>query len=180
MITFPCFQYAGLASLHHQSWYVEHDPGHIENVDDMGKYSWENSVVAIIGLGQLLIASIASSVDRPFRTPWYKNNFHLFAFQGQLLLLMAFTYNQGTSFCRFMQIKQFYSISYSWLIFLILMANLLLSLMIKTASKKIAMYIDEHFPVVSKNAADKAREFKLLFDISSAASDQRTNSITRV
>ena len=98
----------------------------------------------------------------------------------QLLLLMAFTYNQGTPFCRFMQIKQFYSISYSWLIILILMANLLLSLMIKTASKKIAMYIDEHFPVVSKHAADKAREFKLLFDISSAASDQRTNSITRV
>ena len=170
LITFPCFQELGLATLHYQSWYIEHDPGHIEDVDDMTKYSWENSVVAIIGLGQLLIASISASIDRPFRSPWYLNPYHLFAFQGQILLLMEFTFQQGTSFCRFMQMKQFYSIGYSWIVILILFLNLTVCLLIKSVSKKIALYMDQHLPVMSIRATHLANEFKLLCDITTAAS----------
>merc|ERR1711916_287942 len=82
---------------------------------------------------------------------------------------MDFNFNEGTPFCRFMQMKPFYSIRFCWVVLLILLTNLLLSLFIKSFSKKIAMYLDKYLPVFSIEAARGAREFELLRDVVAAS-----------
>lgn len=40
-------------------------------------YADETSVISIIGLSQVLIASVVSTIGHPFRVRWYENPFHV-------------------------------------------------------------------------------------------------------
>ena len=40
-------------------------------------YADETSVISIIGLAQVLIASVVSTIGSPFRVRWYENPYHV-------------------------------------------------------------------------------------------------------
>eukprot|EP01041_Mallomonas_annulata_P008208 gene8208-16880_t len=78
LICFPIFQSIALAALRIQPWYTRfHSDEPLTET-----YSFESSTLSSIALAQLMIASVASTIDAPFRLPWYKNNYHISALLG--------------------------------------------------------------------------------------------------
>lgn len=84
LVTFICFQLIVLEVLSSQVWYVKYDC-HGDPLRDT--IAAETSVIASIGLGQLIIASIVSCIDHPFRQAWWKNKYHLLAILGQVIFV---------------------------------------------------------------------------------------------
>ena len=69
---FPIFQYITIQVLYQQHFTrFETDDPLVE------AYAYEGSVVNIVALAQLMIASVVSTVGEPFRKPWYQNRTHL-------------------------------------------------------------------------------------------------------
>ena len=129
LITFPAFQAIGLVSLYEQPWYKMYKaPYSIESLDDLTQYSHENTVLAIIGLAQLMIASIVASIDEPFRVAWYKNKFHLSAFFFQIIFLCYMLFSDEDPFLEVLQIKPLKTADFRWAIFFLIIANLAFSL----------------------------------------------------
>ena len=58
--------------------------------------------------------------------------------------------------------------------------NLMLCLLIKATSKRIARYMDEYLPMISIRATDLAKEFKLLCDITAASTSTPHSSSTAI
>jgi predicted P-type ATPase len=84
LVTFVAFQIFSLELLASQVWYVRYDcQGHPLR-DTLAA---ETSVIASMGLCQLIIASIVSCIDLPFRQEWWRNGYHLLAIFGQLIFI---------------------------------------------------------------------------------------------
>ena len=150
------FPYLLLLHLHHHR-YVEYDAEDVDDFETLPSYAWENSVLSVVGLGQVMIAAVVASIDHPFRMPWWKNRYLLFAFQFQILLLILINFDDGTKFVRFLDIKDFADFDFSWLLFVILATNLVVSLLSKSFAKRIASRISAFFI----NWADKSKEINL-------------------
>lgn len=136
LICFPLFQFLSLQMLQSQSWYVKFQSGTVADLEDLAKYSDENSVLSFIGLWQLMIASIVASIDQPFRKPWYKNQYHLLAFLGQFSFLMYIMFAPNDSFLKDIQIKPLDS-GFCGLLLLLVLANLVCSLLLNWLSSKV-------------------------------------------
>jgi cation-transporting P-type ATPase 13A2 len=83
LICFPVFQLIALRALSREEWYDKYETGD----DPLSEtYAYETSVIASMGLAQLMISSVVATVDEPFRQPWFKNAYHV----GALVLQSAF------------------------------------------------------------------------------------------
>ena len=80
LLTFIAFQIFSLELLATQIWYVRYD---CEGSPLRDTLAAETSVIASVGLSQLIIASIVSCIDLPFRQEWWRNGYHLLAICGQ-------------------------------------------------------------------------------------------------
>ncbi len=89
MVCFILFQGLALDILMSQSWYTRYSTD--EPLSDT--YSYEATVLMNMACAQLMIASIVSGIDEPFRKPWYTNKYLVAALTGQLgfLLFMIFS-----------------------------------------------------------------------------------------
>eukprot|EP00607_Mallomonas_marina_P004404 CAMPEP_0182436944 /NCGR_PEP_ID=MMETSP1167-20130531/84585_1 /TAXON_ID=2988 /ORGANISM="Mallomonas Sp, Strain CCMP3275" /LENGTH=623 /DNA_ID=CAMNT_0024629661 /DNA_START=613 /DNA_END=2484 /DNA_ORIENTATION=- len=83
LICFPTFQLITLAALNTQSWYVRFETDGEPLTETL---SIEASALSTLALAQLMIASVASTIDEPYRKPWYKNEYHV----GALLIQGVF------------------------------------------------------------------------------------------
>jgi magnesium-transporting ATPase (P-type) len=122
--------------LRSQPWYIEYESGPVVDLEDLQKYSAENSVLSFVGLWQLMIASIVASIDQPFRKPWYKNPYHLLAFLGQFIFLMFIMFSPDNAFLESIQIKPLDS-GFCGLILVLVIANLVCSLFLNWLSTKL-------------------------------------------
>jgi predicted P-type ATPase len=89
LLCFPVFQLIALWALSLQDFYHRFDSdGHPLEYT----YAYESSTIADIGLAQLMIASVVSTVDHPFRDAWYSNKYHviLLFLQGSFVLYQIF------------------------------------------------------------------------------------------
>lgn len=134
---FPAFQLIALRSLSSQSWYEKYDP----NDDDPlnAWYATENSVVAFVGLVQVMIASVVSTIGAPFRMPWYSNYSHLVCLflQGIFVVGQLFaTHNAFTS--EFLDIKPMPT-DYCFLLVFIMLCNIVVSVGLEVFGSKYLM-----------------------------------------
>lgn len=90
IIIFPVFQLIALKVLAAQPWHDEYDSNGNPLEDT---YAYETSAIADMGLAQLMIASVVSTVDHPFRMSWYSNYYHvgLLLVQGCFLIYQIFS-----------------------------------------------------------------------------------------
>jgi cation-transporting ATPase 13A2 len=90
IICFPVFQLIALKLLAGQDFYDRYDSDGNPLVDT---YAYETSAMADMGLAQLMIASVVSTVDHPFRVPWFTNHYHvgLLFVQGSFVLYQIFS-----------------------------------------------------------------------------------------
>jgi len=90
VICFCGFQVIALKALSRHEWYHRFTLGDREPVTHA--FSYESSVIADMGLAQIMIASVTATIDRPFRMPWYSNRLHVAAFvlQGCYLIYQIF------------------------------------------------------------------------------------------
>ena len=96
------FQLFTLGILNLQSFYYEY------HTDDplTQTYAYESSVLFNISLGQVMIASIVSSIDEPFRQSWIKNPYHTICLGLEVLWLFLQIFIQSSGFFEsFLEIK---------------------------------------------------------------------------
>jgi cation-transporting ATPase 13A2 len=77
MLCFIAFQLIALEALKASSFY---DGGYVleDDQDPLSEtYSDETSVISIMGLSQVLIASVVSTIGHPFRVRWFYNPYHV-------------------------------------------------------------------------------------------------------
>ena len=76
MLTFVIFQLIALKALSSQHFYSKYETD--DGADALANsYAYETSVIADIGLAQVLIASVVSTIGHPFRIRWYENPYHV-------------------------------------------------------------------------------------------------------
>jgi len=143
-VLFFSFQGIAIGVLKSESWYVEYTPGDISNFSDMPSEAWETTILSVIGLGQLMTAAIVASEDHPFRRVWWKNKSMLFAFQAQTLLLILFNFDDHTKFVHWLGFVDYPNLGFSWIIFVILMINLIACLIAKYLSRIAAPRIENY------------------------------------
>ena len=97
LVCFPAFQSLALYLLSVQNWYKRY-----ESYEDplSTTYSHEASALSSLALAQLMIASVASTIDEPFRKPWYTNRYHLTALTCQLVFLAYQLFSRSSPFNR--------------------------------------------------------------------------------
>ena len=89
VVCFIAFQIGALVLLSEQSWYVPY----VTDDPLTDTYSYEATTISNIALGQLMIASIVSTIGEPFRKPWFLNWWHVIAliFQAGWLMFQLFS-----------------------------------------------------------------------------------------
>jgi cation-transporting ATPase 13A3/4/5 len=124
LILFPVFQLIVLKALSRQDFYEKYEPeGDI--LEDT--YSYETSCIAHIGLVQLMLASVISTVGHPFREPWYTNKYHvgILILQGVFVCIQIFM--RENAFTRdFLEIKPL-PLEFCWIVVGICAANIVVS-----------------------------------------------------
>jgi magnesium-transporting ATPase (P-type) len=88
MICFPIFQLIALEALSRCSWYEKYDADQDKPLSET--YATENSAIAFVGLVQVMISSVVSTVGEPYRKAWYTNYPHV----ACLLLQTVFVIGQ--------------------------------------------------------------------------------------
>ena len=139
LVCFPLFQFFGLCMLRAQTWYVEYDPGTVVDIGDLGKYSDENSVLAFIGLIQLMIASVVANIDHPFRKSWFKNKYHIIAFFLQGIFMIFIMFSPDNAFLEAIQIKPLDQL-FCFLLLLLMLLNLVVSLLLNHFARKVKYF----------------------------------------
>lgn len=92
---FPAFQAITLEILYAQKWFTKFDPG-----DDplTESYAVEGSVLQILSLAQLMIASVVVTIGQPFRKPWYTNKAHWFVMSLQFAFIIYLLFGKDNEF----------------------------------------------------------------------------------
>jgi cation-transporting P-type ATPase 13A2 len=124
LICFPIFQLIALAALRRQSWYEKYDFGD----DPLSEtYAYETSVIASLGLAQVMIASVVSTIDEPFRRNWYTNKYHVMALVFQTGFLLYQIFGRESYFMKeILEIRPL-KIDFCWILILIILANCVVS-----------------------------------------------------
>jgi cation-transporting P-type ATPase 13A2 len=91
------FQVIALEALAMHKWYHKFELGDAEPVTI--SFAYETSVIADMGLAQIMIASVVSTIDKPYRLAWYTNKIHMGAFVVQTSWL-AYQIFGGDDFLR--------------------------------------------------------------------------------
>jgi predicted P-type ATPase len=123
IILFFIFQLFSLFVLNLQGFYHEYE------TDDplTSTYSYESSVIFNISLGQVMIASIVSSIDEPFRQSWTVNYYHTILLGLEVFWLFLQIFIQDSWFFQdFLAIKPV-PIYFGFIEIAILILHLLLS-----------------------------------------------------
>lgn len=138
LLCFPIFQLIALRALHQQEWYSEFDPG-----DDplTETYAYETSVIASMGLAQLMISSVVATVDEPFRQSWYKNHYHVGALVMQACFLTYQIFGRTSYFMKHVIECRPLPYNFCWILVLIIAANVVVSGFLS----KTADYLKKHF-----------------------------------
>jgi cation-transporting P-type ATPase 13A2 len=124
LICFPVFQLIGLAALRRQDWYTKYDFGD----DPLSEtYAYETSVIASLGLAQVMIASVVSTIDEPFRKPWYTNKYHVSALVVQGGFLAYQIFGRSSYFIKEILEVRPLKIEFCWILVLIILANCVVS-----------------------------------------------------
>lgn len=124
LICFPIFQLIALEALKRQSWYVKYEFGSNPLSET---YAYETSVVASMGLAQVMIASVVSTIDEPFRRNWYTNKYHVMALVFQTGFLLYQIFGRESYFMReILEIRPL-KIDFCWILILIMIANCVVS-----------------------------------------------------
>jgi cation-transporting P-type ATPase 13A2 len=104
LICFPIFQLIAIRALSAQSWYTRYEPDTSDPLHET--YADENSVIAFIGLVQVMIASVVSTVGPPYRMPWYTNRNHLICLVVQGVFIFGLLFASRNAFTtEFLKIK---------------------------------------------------------------------------
>jgi magnesium-transporting ATPase (P-type) len=77
MLCFLSFQLIAMWFLSMQPFYTKYDPVASGDKPLTATYSFEATTIDCMALAQLSIASIAASIGLPFRSPWYRNPWHV-------------------------------------------------------------------------------------------------------
>lgn len=127
LICFPIFQLIALEALRRQSWYEKYDFGD----DPLSEtYAYETSVIASIGLAQVMIASIVSTIDEPFRKHWYTNKYHVMALVFQAGFLLYQIFGRKSYFMKeILEIRPL-KIGFCWILIVIILANCVVSVLL--------------------------------------------------
>ena len=120
LLCFPIFQVIILEVLSNQSWYVKYDCNNNPLQDTL---SYETSVIASTGLFQLIIASIVSCIDKPFRQEWYKNKYHLTAIFFQTVFLIYQIFSRKNYFTYQVLEIQSLPFHFCWILIFLLALN---------------------------------------------------------
>lgn len=138
MICFPIFQVISIEAMKSTSWYERYEPDRDNPLQDT--YAYENTVISTIGLSQIMIASIVSSIGEPFRNEWYTNRNHVICLvlQGAFVLFQLFS--RANSFTTdVLEIKAI-PVRFCWILVLIILSNLVCSV----GLNRIAEWIRKH------------------------------------
>lgn len=138
LICFPIFQLIALRALSREEWYDEYDAGD----DPLSEtYAYETSVIASMGLAQLMISSVVATVDEPFRQPWFKNIYHVGALLCQGGFLFYQIFGRTSYFMRHILECRPLRYGFCWKLVMIIAFNVLVSGMLS----KFADYLKRHF-----------------------------------
>jgi magnesium-transporting ATPase (P-type) len=140
LISFVLFQLISLWVLSLQTFYTPYKA----TTAFTETYSFEASTTQAMALGQLMLASIASSLGEPFRLSWHLNAYHLYALlvQGIWLLFQIFAQNNYL-LQEILQIKPF-PVYFGMIIVGLLILNGLMAMWI-------VQYVERHIaPMTSK------------------------------
>jgi predicted P-type ATPase len=124
LIVFPVFQLIVLEALSRQDFYEKYEPEGDILVDT---YTYETSCIAHLGLVQIMLASVVSTVGHPFREPWYTNKYHvcILILQGVFVCIQIFM--RENAFMRdFLEIKPL-PLEFCWIVVGIIAANIVVS-----------------------------------------------------
>ena len=92
MLCFIIFQLVAMHLLRAQPFFDSYDLD--DNEDPLSEtYADETSVISIMGLAQVLMASVVSTIGHPFRVRWYQNPYHISClfFQSGFVLFQLFS-----------------------------------------------------------------------------------------
>jgi hypothetical protein len=165
IICFIVFQIGALALLSKQNWYVPYA------VDDSftGTYSYETTTISNVALGQLMIASIVSSIGEPFRKQWYLNWWHVVALIFQTGWLMFQLFSGDNYFTRVILEQKPLPVDFSFTLLGYLLFNAFVSIildylahLLRPRSRK-ATYKELPFGSLSQNENNNTMEYDKTF-----------------
>jgi cation-transporting P-type ATPase 13A2 len=124
LLCFPLFQLIALSALRRQEWYHRYDFGD----DPLSEaYAYETSVIASLGLAQVMIASVAATIDEPFRRPWYTNRLHVATLIVQAGFVVYQIFGRSSYFMvHVLEIRPLKK-RFCWILILIILANCVVS-----------------------------------------------------
>ena len=138
LICFPLFQLIALRALAQEEWYNKYDVGD----DPLSEtYAYETSVIASMGLAQLMISSVAATIDEPFRQPWYKNMYHMASLLCQAAFLAYQIFGRTSYFMRHVIECRPLPYGFCGKLVLIIACNVVVSGLLS----KFADYLKKHF-----------------------------------
>lgn len=124
LIVFPMFQLLLLYALSQEGFYDKYEPEGDILVDT---YTYETSCIAHLGLVQIMIASVISSVGHPFREPWYTNKYQVGILGVQAIFVIIQIFMRENPFMKdFLEIKPL-PIDFCWIVVAIIIANIVVS-----------------------------------------------------
>jgi predicted P-type ATPase len=124
LVTFIAFQALVLHVLSSQEWYARYDP----QGDPLSEtIASETSVIASTGLCQLIIASVASCIDLPYRQEWWRNRYHLVAMAGQVSFVIYQLFGRESFFLTHVLEIQPLPYDFCYMLLSLLMMNVMVS-----------------------------------------------------
>lgn len=135
MICFPVFQLIALEALSRCNWYDEYDPSKDKPLSET--YATENSTIAFVGLVQVMISSVVSTVGEPYRKAWYTNYPHVICLLVQTVFVIGQLLASHNAFTSdFLEIKPM-NRDFCGVLVVIMLANTVVSL----GLEKIAQFL---------------------------------------
>lgn len=123
IINFVAFQFIALYLLSQQEFYVKY-----ETDDPLSEsYSYEASTISNIALAQIMIASVVSSIGKPFRKPWFTNKFHVAALFVQILFLLYQLFSPENKFTKNILSLRPIPTSFATMLVALILANIFVS-----------------------------------------------------
>ncbi len=119
-----------------REWYEKFEP---DPDDPLGEvYAYENTVIAVVGLAQVMVASVVSTIGRPFRQPWFKNTYHVGCLVVQLIFLIYLLLSRDDSYfvTKVIQIKPL-PYSFCFILIIIVLSNCAASALLSKLADKL-------------------------------------------
>ena len=126
MACFILFQGLALDVLMSQSWYTRY------STDDplSETYSYEATVLMCTACAQLMMASVVSGIDEPFRKPWYTNKYLVISLSCQLVFLLYMIFSGDSYFYNDVLELRSLPTSFGCILFLFIILNGAVSLIL--------------------------------------------------